>query len=123
MILVGFSRGADILPAATARLPAEVRAKVGELVLIAPGKNAEFEVKVSDFFGGDVGDPVLPELQKLDGTKVLCLYGDEEKDDTLCTELGSLPRAKATELKGGHHFGGDYAAVAREALAFLAQGG
>jgi type IV secretory pathway VirJ component len=46
----------------------------------------------------------------LRGTKVLCFYGSEEAD-SLCKDLApSL--AKAILLKGGHHFDGNYQAMA-----------
>jgi type IV secretory pathway VirJ component len=55
--------------------------------------------------------PVLPEVEKLGRTKVLCFYGDEEKD-SLCKDLDA-GLAKGIRLKGGHHFDGDYAALAQ----------
>ncbi|WP_201756157.1 virulence factor family protein [Corallococcus silvisoli] len=115
VMLLGYSRGADVVPAIAARLPEDLRARVRLLVLLAPGKEAEFEVHVTDIFGGK-GRPtnaVLPDVKALKGTPVLCLYGDEELADSLCPALSDVPGARATMLKGGHHFDGDYAAIAR----------
>ena len=40
----------------------------------------------------------------------MCIFGDEE-DDSLCRGLD--PKlAKIVEMKGGHHLGGDYPALA-----------
>ncbi|NOK12964.1 virulence factor family protein [Corallococcus exercitus] len=115
VVLVGYSRGADVVPAIAARLPEELRARVRLIALVAPGKEAEFEVHVTDLFGGK-GRPtqaVLPDVQALKGTPVLCLYGDEELSDSLCPTLSGVPGTRALLLKGGHHFDGDYAAIAR----------
>jgi type IV secretory pathway VirJ component len=114
VVLVGYSRGADVLPAIVARLPSELRQRVRLVALIAPSKSAEFEVHVTDLLGGGDGDYlVLPEVKALGGTPVLCLYGDEEVQESLCPLLTDVPGAKALQLKGGHHFGGDYNRVAR----------
>ncbi|WP_223634305.1 virulence factor family protein [Corallococcus sp. EGB] len=118
VVLVGYSRGADVVPAIAARLPGELRERVRLAVLLAPGKEAEFEVHVTDIFGGK-GQPtnaVLPDVQALKGTPVLCLYGDEELSDSLCPTLSGVPGARAVLLKGGHHFDGDYAAISRLVL-------
>jgi type IV secretory pathway VirJ component len=50
------------------------------------------------------------------------VYGSEEADDSLCTELGGVPGAKSVKLEGGHHFGGDYESVGRAILAPLREG-
>ncbi|MHA7632204.1 AcvB/VirJ family lysyl-phosphatidylglycerol hydrolase [Corallococcus sp. M7] len=83
-----------------------------------PGKEAEFEVHVTDIFGGK-GRPtaaVLPDVQALKGTPVLCVYGDEELSDSLCPTLSGVPGARAVLLKGGHHFDGNSAAITRSVL-------
>jgi type IV secretory pathway VirJ component len=57
---------------------------------------------------------VLPELVRIDPALVQCVYGEEEKD-TLCTapELRGIERVRTA---GGHHFDGDYAALAQRIL-------
>ena len=45
---------------------------------------------------------------------MLCIYGEDEKD-SLCPKLDPK-RFTVVKLKGGHHFDGDYAGLAREIL-------
>ncbi|RYZ42735.1 MAG: virulence factor family protein [Myxococcaceae bacterium] len=121
VVLLGYSRGADVVPAIASRLPEDLRGRLRLLALFAPGKEAEFEVHVTDLFGGKgrPTHPVLPDVQALKGTPVLCLYGDEELADSLCPSLADVPGARAEMLKGGHHFDGDYASIARRVLGAL----
>ncbi|WP_347402618.1 AcvB/VirJ family lysyl-phosphatidylglycerol hydrolase [Corallococcus macrosporus] len=59
----------------------------------------------------------LPEeLRALKGLPVLCLYGDEELADSLCPTLSGVAGTRAVLLRGGHHFDGDYDAIARLVL-------
>ncbi|KFE69976.1 virulence factor family protein [Hyalangium minutum] len=122
VVLVGYSRGADVLPAIVARLPSELREKVRLVALVAPGHSAEFEVHVLDLLGGGGGDyPVLPEVKALGGMPVLCLYGDEELKESLCPKLSEVTGVQALRLHGGHHFDGNYTRVARAIIDALGQ--
>jgi type IV secretory pathway VirJ component len=113
VVLVGYSRGAEVLPFMADRLPADLRSRVVLLALLGPSPSVEFEFHVGDWLGGGGGKnelAVRPEIEKLAGTPVLCFYGEEEHD-SLCPDLpASL--ARVVQLKGAHHFGGDYAAIA-----------
>ncbi|WP_224369127.1 AcvB/VirJ family lysyl-phosphatidylglycerol hydrolase [Hyalangium versicolor] len=120
-VLVGYSRGADVLPAIVARLPAELRQRVRLVALVAPGRIAEFEVHVTDLLGGGGGTmQVLPEVQALGGTPVLCIFGDSEVHESVCPLLGDVKGTRSVMLHGGHHFGGDYARVAQSITDALA---
>lgn len=74
---------------------------------------------MSDWLGGGSSQgilPVAPELEKMKGMKVLCLYGKEEQE-SLCREqtpdgLQMLRLAQG----GGHHFGGAYEKLAEVIL-------
>ncbi|MFY9819870.1 MAG: AcvB/VirJ family lysyl-phosphatidylglycerol hydrolase [Thermoanaerobaculia bacterium] len=112
VMLIGYSLGADVLPFAASRLPADVLGKVKVIALLGPSTKAEFEFHVTDWLGGaSTGRPVLPEVKKLGGRPpVLCLHGSKESD-SLCPAL-TAAQGKSVQLPGAHHFGGDYEAVA-----------
>lgn len=114
-VLVGYSFGADALLPMLNRLPAQTRARVALLALIAPGRTASFEFHLADWVGqADRGLPLLPEAARLQGTRLLCLYGSEETD-ALCPALAG-PGIRAVQMPGGHHFRGDYAGLGRHIL-------
>lgn len=111
VLLIGYSFGAEIMPFLVRRLPPELAAKVKEVVLISPSTKADFEFHFTDWLGSGGSYPVLPEVEKMkQAGGLLCIYGDEE-DDSLCPALGAK-LGKSIQLKGGHHLGGDYAAIA-----------
>ncbi|MBW8759894.1 MAG: virulence factor family protein, partial [Burkholderiales bacterium] len=110
VLLVGYSQGADVLPFALNRLPAATRASVRLTALLGPGQKAAFEFHVSNWIGPGGDRPIAPEALKLAAADTLCIYGLEEKD-SLCPELAP-GHARVEPLKGGHHFGGDYDALA-----------
>ncbi len=116
VLLIGYSQGADVLPFAVNRLPAATRARVALTALMGMSEHALFEFHVSSWISNDSsGPPTLPEVARLAGMPVLCLYGEDD-NDSLCPKLD--PRAvRVVKLNGGHHFNGDYALLAREILA------
>lgn len=120
VLLIGYSFGADILPATYNRLPAAARQRVAGLALLAPARSADFEVKIAGWLGKSSADaaPTLPELRHIDPSRVLCIYGSEELNDSLCTAPGSGDLIRL-QRPGGHHFDGDYEFIARAILAFF----
>jgi type IV secretory pathway VirJ component len=110
VLLVGYSQGADVLPFALNRLPAATRASVRMTALLGPGQKASFEFHLTNWIGPSGDRPIAPEALKLSAASTLCIYGAAEKD-SLCPELAP-EHARAVALTGGHHFGGDYAALA-----------
>src|ERR1043166_4970087 len=118
VVLVGYSRGADVLPAMVARLTPEQQSKIRLVALLAPSPKVEFEFHVVDWMhDSKKGTAVEPELAKLTATKTLCVWGDDDPD-SLCRGL-SLPHVKVVTLHGSHHFDGDYAKLARIILEAL----
>jgi type IV secretory pathway VirJ component len=114
-LLVGYSQGADVLPFALNRLPPATRASVRLTALLGPGQKASFEFHVANWLGPSGDLPIAPEAHKLAADETLCLYGQDEKD-SLCPELAPA-HARPLPLAGGHHFGGDYDALAARILA------
>jgi type IV secretory pathway VirJ component len=115
ILLVGYSRGADVLPFMASRLPPDLRDKVRLVALLGVSHRAGFELHLTDFFGGSGrGMPTVPEIRKLQGMPVLCFYGSEETDSA-CRDLSS-DLARGVSLLGGHHFGGAYREIARSIL-------
>ena len=115
-VLIGYSSGADVLPFLASRLPANLLARVELIVLLGPDSEADFEFHLTDWIGGGsrAALPVMPEVEKLNTKRILCLYGEQETG-SLCPKLDD-GRVKRIALKGAHHFSGDYEAVADTVL-------
>jgi type IV secretory pathway VirJ component len=117
VLLIGYSRGADVLPFLASRLPAELRAAVRVVALLGPERTTDFEFHLTDWLGGDDPSalPIAPEVAKLTDLRVLCVQGADE-DDSLCPLLDT-ERTRRLVLPGGHHVGGDYPVIATRILA------
>ncbi len=116
VLLIGYSQGADVLPFAVNRLPAATRAHVALVAVMGMSEHALFEFHLSSWIAdANSGPATLPEINRITGAPVLCIYGEDE-NDSLCPKLDSK-RFHIVKLKGGHHFDGDYANLAREILA------
>jgi type IV secretory pathway VirJ component len=116
VLLVGYSFGADVLPFVINRLPADLRSRIASVSLLGLDANASFEVSVADWVGAEGGGPpTRPELAALPRLPVLCIYGEGETD-SICPGLdGAITRE---QIGKGHHFSGEYAAIADRILAF-----
>ncbi len=121
VLLVGYSFGADALPFLYNRLPEAMRASVRSLSLLGLSETAEFEFHVASWIPGADGGgrPTRAEVERAGATRVLCLYGSDEADSP-CGKLAG-PKVKSLAVPGGHHFGGDYDALARDVLEFARQ--
>ena len=114
VILIGYSQGADVLPFALNRLSTQTRASVRLAALLGPGQKASFEFHVTNWIGTSGERPIAPEAQRLSASTTLCIYGTDERD-SLCPLLAP-EHAQTLALPGGHHFGGDYDALAMRIL-------
>jgi type IV secretory pathway VirJ component len=117
IVLVGYSFGADVLPAVINRLPPALRERIDLVVFLGLSPYASFEFKLSNWISDapDQGDqPIQPQIEKMAGLKRLCIYGLEE-DDALCPKLGTLG-VIINPMPGDHHFDEDYPGVAKRIL-------
>lgn len=108
-MLVGYSRGSDLAPFAAAHLAADIRPRLQLIAFLALLERASFVYHFSDLWRttsgrGDI--PILPVLEQLRGTPMLCVYGKDEKE-SLCR---TAPQGLMTvmERPGAHHFDGNY---------------
>jgi type IV secretory pathway VirJ component len=116
VLLVGYSRGADVVPLLPPRLPDGARAAVRGLALLGPSTFAELEVHVVDLFSSRRRGSALSTEDAVRalpaGLPVLCVEGEDEHD-SLCPRVASRPGVRRVVLPGGHHFDRDYAKLAR----------
>lgn len=112
LVLVGYSFGADWLPFLVNRLPADLEERVGLVALLAPGESTNVEIKVGDWMTDSVRPGalrVLPEAASL-RPPVLCVYGTDEADESICPRL-KAPNVRLLRMPGGHHFNHAYAPI------------
>ena len=116
VLLIGYSQGADVLPFAVNRLPESTRSRVALTAILGMSEHALFEFHVSSWISDDNSGPAtLPEVNRIAGMPVLCIYGEDEHD-SLCPKLDPK-KFIVVKLKGGHHFDGNYAGLADTILA------
>jgi type IV secretory pathway VirJ component len=109
VVLIGYSRGADLVPFMVSRLPADLRDRIVLTALLGPGQWASFEFSVLDLARSHARPdtfPVQPEVAKLRGTPVLCLSGSKDRG-AICRSLADAGLARAVEHAGGHRVSGE----------------
>lgn len=125
--LIGFSFGADVLPTIINKLSPANRARVVQMVLLSPSQDVNFEVELEGYimvrenwFKTHLKEimqsinpvphyPALPPIAALDNKPpLICYYGHDDGDDTVCDDP-KLPKwVKVYEMPGDHHFNYDY---------------
>jgi Type IV secretory pathway, VirJ component len=121
VLLIGYSRGADILPFVANRLPREIRSQVRLIALLGLAPNANFKFHLIDLITNHHRPddlPTLPEVRRLHGAHILCFYGVQEKE-AACRSLADSV-ATVVAMPSGHHFGGRYGVIADRILSALA---
>ncbi|MBA6140457.1 MULTISPECIES: virulence factor family protein [Pseudomonas] len=114
-VLTGYSFGADVLPAIYNRLPAEDQQRIDAVMLLAFARNGSFEIEVEGWLGKEGQEaPTGPEMARLPASKVVCVYGVEETDESGCTEKTAV--GERLKLPGGHHFDENYPALAKRLI-------
>ncbi len=117
VILIGYSFGADVLPFIVNKFPEELRSKIQLLVFLGPGRSADFKFHLTDWLNkssSGINYPVQPELEKLYGKKILCFYGEDDKD-AICKNLNQT-KVKSIMISGGHRVGGKFDSIVSEIL-------
>jgi type IV secretory pathway VirJ component len=116
--LIGYSFGADVMPFAYNRLPQELRSHVKLLALLGLAHRADFRIVVYGWLGAPPSSDalrVLPELSKIPARLLQCYYGQDDRD-TVCPSEAARG-VEVVRTAGGHHFDGNYDALAEDILA------
>lgn len=109
VLLIGYSFGANVLPATYLEMRPEYRSRVVMVSLLAPSAKADFEIAVTGWLGVDgqgKAGIVAEHVRAGDPSRVQCIYGLSEQESA-CHALQDSA-ATVLGLKGGHHFDGDY---------------
>ena len=118
LVIVGYSRGAAFAPFAATRLSPELRQKLALVAMLGLPEHAGFKYRFSDLWATRSNPrdiPILPELERLRGTNMLCVYGTKE-DESLCREVDPT-LVYPVSREGAHHFDGDYRSLTELILA------
>ena len=118
VIFAGYSRGADMAPFIVTRLPADLRNRLSLVAMVGLAERASFEFHWTDLVKDTERSTdllVAPEVLKIQGVHMLCLYGSHEKGSLCPTFPASVLRA---DQHGGKHTlsGRDGAAVGERIL-------
>ncbi len=114
VLVIGFSFGAAVAPFVVNRLPPDIKDRVALVAMLTSNTWANWEVHVGDWLINAKHDgwlPVAPEAKRVSGTLLLCVYGRNEKETSVCPLLDG-PGREVIALPGGHHFDGNYEKLA-----------
>ncbi|KAB0679973.1 virulence factor family protein [Aureimonas leprariae] len=119
VLLIGYSFGADILPAAYDRLPQAQKDSVAMVSLLAFSATGDYQVSVAGWLGVDNGGDTngVKDAEAIDPKLIQCVYGTEDEDDA-CKQLKDRG-VEMLGIAGGHHFDEDYPALAAKIVASL----
>lgn len=119
VFLIGYSFGADIMPASYNRLSREQKSKVRAISLLSLSHKVDYVVSIRGWLGmqteGKGGNPV-DDLKSIRPDMVQCIYGKDDDHDNACPTLKGSG-VQVIGMPGGHHFGGDYDKLAQNILA------
>lgn len=109
LVLVGYSYGADILATCYDSLPAEVKARVKLVSLLAMSRSVRYGIGLGKWFAEQ--RETLSGVRKIIGPAVACVQGANEIKRSGCVFLDPKT-VNIITIPGGHHFDGDYADLA-----------
>ncbi|MGE5179832.1 MAG: AcvB/VirJ family lysyl-phosphatidylglycerol hydrolase [Bacteroidota bacterium] len=104
-VAIGYSFGANVMPYLVTRLPQDLRARIRSIALLAPTADAEFKVTLAERLGLSTSSryPVVPELERLRGTRMLCFYGEHD-GETIGSQIDPTLVTRCP-IPGGHDIG------------------
>ena len=119
LLVIGADRGAGMAPFVANRIARDLRDRVDAVVMVDLRSRVSFRPSWRDRLGGaprTTDLPVLPELERLRGMKLLCLYQRRTRD-AFCPSLDTSLARREVQPAGA---GGDRdgAALARRVLEF-----
>lgn len=119
ILIVGYSRGADLAPFVVARLPDDLKQRVRLVALLSPTTTTNFHFHWIDLVRSvhratDI--PLLPEMARMRDVRTLCVYGRDERE-SLCSE--APPGWMHIVVREGGHRTTDYRLLARLVLTEL----
>ncbi|WP_052183077.1 virulence factor family protein [Rhizobium sp. YS-1r] len=114
VLLIGYSFGADVLPATYNLLPVADRERVRQITLLGLSHQVDYEISVTGWLGvaaaGKGGDP-MNDIAKINPKIIQCVYGTDEDDDP-CPTLKDRG-VEVVPIEGGHHFDENYQALGK----------
>lgn len=113
VLLIGYSFGADVIPATYNLLSGQDKARVSQISLLALSHEVDYEISVGGWLGVSSGSEAdtVKDIEKIDPKIIQCIYGTDDDDDA-CPAL----KDKGIEvigIEGGHHFDEDYEALTK----------
>jgi type IV secretory pathway VirJ component len=103
VLIIGYSRGADMVPFMVSRLPSTLRARITVVAMIGLSEEASFQYRPTDLFAAGLrfnDYAIEPEVGRLRGMRLVCVSGEREHG-SLCPALDSGQVHIATH-PGGH---------------------
>jgi type IV secretory pathway VirJ component len=104
VLLIGYSFGADVMPAVFNRLAPVSRARVASISLLGLAQRATYEVSAAEWIPALArkGELVLPDVRKISAMPMLCVEGAGEIH-SICPELQQLG-IQVRQIGKRHHF-------------------
>ncbi len=104
VMLIGYSFGADTLPAIVGSLDRESRAHVQSVSLLGLSATADFQFHLASWLNLNSSEalPTIPAIMGLKGMNIRCVRGAQESESA----CGAIPSgvARIVTVPGGHHF-------------------
>ena len=133
VLLVGYSFGADVLPTIVGKLRPDNRAKLAQLDLLSASRDVNFEIELEGYMQQGwwtththnllqwlnpvVHTDAMPPIVALGGKPpTACYYGEDDADDSVCTDNRLPPFVTVYKKPGSHHFDENYERLATELI-------